>query len=428
DLSAFAMPLLESDLQDGIGTMDLDSDQRDGRPRSSSGSSGLKGLITGKNRQRNKSGDDPKQAGSPTSGTTSKVKSFFDTFRPRSKSDVSGLKKPGKKNLSASGMDRSMDESTIQTQLLLQMKPQGDPISPMGQILEGQMLNVPGGDNQDRTRHKSGGAVLNPGMDNFMSKFRARSNSDSRTKGPPRRPLLAQKSLSPPGSPQIGAYDKQGYYGIINKGQQKRRYYAYLTIVGGFVVISLRLCEKPTQTKMESKRVEPGSARSSRDYERLGRRSDRRPVTLGQFRGHDPPVSTRRGALGYCGLTPDSSNYTQTDKAGASAQWGTLIFRFQGTRRTTGVRTCKSQSKILQDSADYFAPRLVFGSYVWTGGADWTQSPRQQKTEQQPRNIDLQGPQDVQTLLSFNYPVSAGPQYCIGSGIGSSYQKPVQSE
>ena len=220
DLSAFAMPLLESDLQDGIGTMDLDSS--DGRPRSSSGSSGLK-LFGGKGRQRNKSGDESgKNGSSPT--TSSKVKSFFDTFRPRSKSDVSGLKKPGKKARDGMGSlatERSLDESSSATSATAASTPGGaafgaqyvpgfkmpvDPISPMGQILEGQMmLGVPGGDGSgsgggggggggsaaDRTRHKSGGVV---GYDNFMSKFRTRSNSDSRTKGmpSPRRPLVSQ--------------------------------------------------------------------------------------------------------------------------------------------------------------------------------------------------------------------------------------------
>ncbi|KAL8596722.1 hypothetical protein ACOMHN_025772 [Nucella lapillus] len=214
DLSAFAMPLLDSDLQDGIGAMDLDP--ADGRPRSSSGTSNFK-LFGGKNRQRNKSGDESgKNGASPT--TTSKVKSFFDTFRPRSKSDVSGLKKPGKKNrdaMTAMAMDRSMDESSLsQTPQSIQYmpgfkSPAADPISPMGQILEDQLLGVPGGGNgtSDRLRHKSGGVA---GYDNFMSKFRTRSNSDSRTKGVPpmRSPLIAQKSLSPPGSPRI--YDKSG--------------------------------------------------------------------------------------------------------------------------------------------------------------------------------------------------------------------------
>ncbi|XP_076471198.1 uncharacterized protein LOC143301061 isoform X3 [Babylonia areolata] len=224
DLSAFAMPLLESDLQDGIGAMDLDS--ADGRPRSSSGASSNFKLFGGKGRQRNKSGDESgsKNGASPTTAT-SKMKSFFDTFRPRSKSDVSGLKKPGKKNreaMASMGMDRSMDESSLSQQApgppVAQYvpgfkSPTSDPISPMGQILEDQLLGVPGGNGAgggggDRVRHKSGGV---PGYDkNFMSKFRARSNSDSRTKGVPpmRRPLISQKSLSPPGSPRI--YDKSG--------------------------------------------------------------------------------------------------------------------------------------------------------------------------------------------------------------------------
>lgn len=178
------MPLLESDLQDGIGTMDLDSQDQQGRPRSSSGSSGLKGLISGKSRQRNKSGDDPNKNGSPT---TSKMKSFFDTFRPRSKSDVSGLKKPSKKAaVGVAGMDSSMDESQLQGTFAAHMKLPTDPMSPMGQILEGQMMGMGGDVQQERMRHKSagvGGSFLPPKDNSFMSKFRARSNSDSRTRG-----------------------------------------------------------------------------------------------------------------------------------------------------------------------------------------------------------------------------------------------------
>lgn len=211
DLSAFAIPLLESDLQDG----GMDVDVPEGRPRSSSGSQGgLKQFFGSKARQRNKSGErelDPAKGGTNGAGgggggsggkddkdgkSSSKVKSFFDTFRPRSKSDVSGLKKPGKKHrdgvVGTIGMDRSMDESSLggSGQVIPGFKPGSsqDPHSPMSQILEGQMLGVPGADGE-RVRHKSTGMV---GYANFMSTFRARSNSDSRTKGPPRRPLLAQ--------------------------------------------------------------------------------------------------------------------------------------------------------------------------------------------------------------------------------------------
>lgn len=190
DLSAFAMPLLESDLQDGIGTMDFESDQH-GQHRSSSTSSGIKGLISGKSRQRNRSGDDSK-TGSPT--TSSKVKSFFDTFRPRSKSDVSGLKKPGKKSASGIGMDRSMDETHLAQLPAPYLKQPTDPISPMGLILEGQLLDV-SPEGTERMRHKSAGAgAYIPARDNFMNKFRARSNSDSRTKGTStqRKPLVSQ--------------------------------------------------------------------------------------------------------------------------------------------------------------------------------------------------------------------------------------------
>jgi hypothetical protein len=207
DLSAFAMPLLESDLQDG----GMDVDVPEGRPRSSSGSQGgLKQFFGSKARQRNKSGerelDSSKGGTNGSSGagggggkddskSSSKVKSFFDTFRPRSKSDVSGLKKPGKKHrdgVTALGMDRSMDESSLggPGSVIPGFKPgmAGDPHSPMSQILENQMLGVPGAEGE-RVRHKSTGMV---GYANFMSTFRARSNSDSRTKGALRRPLLAQ--------------------------------------------------------------------------------------------------------------------------------------------------------------------------------------------------------------------------------------------
>ena len=205
DLSAFAMPLLESDQQDGLGATPMDLDSTEGRPRSGSGSNFK--LFGGKSRQRNKSGEEsPAAAGknngaSPTSNTStsSKMKSFFDTFRPRSKSDVSGLKKPGKKNREAMGvsglaMDRSMDESTLAhqggagVQYVPGFKSPVDPISPMGQILEGQMMGDAGG-GDSRMRHKSGG------VGGYEQRgFRTRSNSDSRARSalPPRRPHLAQ--------------------------------------------------------------------------------------------------------------------------------------------------------------------------------------------------------------------------------------------
>ncbi|PVD30963.1 hypothetical protein C0Q70_10239 [Pomacea canaliculata] len=218
DLSAFAMPLLESDLQDGIGTMDFESDQH-GQHRSSSTSSGIKGLISGKSRQRNRSGDDSK-TGSPT--TSSKVKSFFDTFRPRSKSDVSGLKKPGKKSASGIGMDRSMDETHLAQLPAPYLKQSTDPISPMGLILEGQLLDV-SPEGTERMRHKSAGAgAYIPARDNFMNKFRARSNSDSRTKGTStqRKPLVSQKSLSPPGSPRF--YEKGALFSPLRQSGEPR--------------------------------------------------------------------------------------------------------------------------------------------------------------------------------------------------------------
>ncbi|XP_041367495.1 5'-AMP-activated protein kinase subunit gamma-1-like isoform X3 [Gigantopelta aegis] len=185
DLSAFAMPLLDSDM-DG-NAMDVDHEFR---PRS--GSTGLKGLFSSKSKQRKGSGDE----GKINSPSQSKVKTFFDTFRPRSKSDVSGMKKPGKKSASVS-MDRSMDEVSLNSQVLgtSLMVPRGpnEPLTPMGQILEGQMMSAGG----DRNRHKSGPPTS---VEQFMSKFRARSNSDSRARTA-KKPFNHQKSYSPPGSP-----------------------------------------------------------------------------------------------------------------------------------------------------------------------------------------------------------------------------------
>lgn len=188
DLSAFAMPLLEPDVRDVAN----DFPEGDFRPRA--GSTGLRGLFSGKARQRNKSGDETRESkgNSPSGGhsTSSKVKNFFDQFRPRSKSDLSGVKKPGKKHSATSGgnkMDHSMDETQLRDSLLNARmnehgpKPQGVS-TPMGQILENQLM-VP--NNDGRIRHASSPADL------VLNRYRARSNSDSKTKSP-RRPLVHQ--------------------------------------------------------------------------------------------------------------------------------------------------------------------------------------------------------------------------------------------
>ncbi|XP_055959305.1 5'-AMP-activated protein kinase subunit gamma-1 isoform X4 [Patella vulgata] len=205
DLSAFAMPLLESDVADGTGGMELPEDFRQ-----RSGSGGIKSLFAGK-RQRNKSGDElgnKDKGNSPTSG--SKVKNFFESIRPRSKSDVSGMKKPGKKHANSQVMQHSMDEDSLSsggTRPADSPSPGGrgpmDTLTPMGQILEDQMLDKGDGNHlsvtntsvNDRLRHKSG--PVTP-VEQFMSRFRGRSNSDSQ---PKKKPNLPEKTLSPPSSP-----------------------------------------------------------------------------------------------------------------------------------------------------------------------------------------------------------------------------------
>ncbi|XP_035826788.1 5'-AMP-activated protein kinase subunit gamma-2 [Aplysia californica] len=190
DLSAFAMPLIDSE---GGETM-ADGSEHVGRPRSSSGSSALKGLLGGKSKARNKSSE--REDKDKKDKDKDKKKGFFESFRPRSKSDVSGLKRPGKKP--AIQMDHSVDESALQANHRSYAGGSQEVLTPMGQILEGQMLNVPG---EDRQRHKSGPQGLKDASAGLLSKFRARSNSDSKPKSP-RRPLTSQKSLSPPSSPR----------------------------------------------------------------------------------------------------------------------------------------------------------------------------------------------------------------------------------
>ncbi|CAI9728112.1 Hypothetical predicted protein [Octopus vulgaris] len=137
DLSAFAMPLLENGLPES---------ELDGEYRYRTGSTGRKTNFLGKkdSRHRSKSGDESK-GHSPNS---SKVKSFFDTFRPRSKSDVSGVKKPKKPPLTGS---IEIDESTslhlhasspFEQNGVHSLSISPNTLSPMGQILEEQMRSL----------------------------------------------------------------------------------------------------------------------------------------------------------------------------------------------------------------------------------------------------------------------------------------------
>ncbi|KAL3831986.1 hypothetical protein ACJMK2_023674 [Sinanodonta woodiana] len=206
DLSAFAMPVMETDDKHPHSPVgDVVGDDQDFRPRT--GSTGLRGLFSGKMRSQSKSGDEPtkdKEKGNSPS-TSSKVKNFFGSIRPRSKSDLSGVKKPNKKAIQAKlSMDQSLDESQLSSkglnnsdQNLNASLPsgfgQGVYATPMGRILEGQLL-VPDGDG--RTRHASGPPT---GVDHFMNRYRPRANSDSKH----RKVLLHQKSFSPPESPKL---------------------------------------------------------------------------------------------------------------------------------------------------------------------------------------------------------------------------------
>ena len=186
DLSAFAVPLMEPDVKE----MTPNNDLVDGEYRPRSGSTGIRGLFSRKGRQRKQSGDDSNKTTSPS---TSKVQNFLDTFRPRSKSDLSGIKKPGKKVIPQVKMDTSMDESTLRDLSSNMQCDKPGPNTPMGQILEKQLLSPV---NNVKQRHSSGN-------DSFMSRFRARSNSDSKTRSP-RKMLQKQNSTdssTPPGSP-----------------------------------------------------------------------------------------------------------------------------------------------------------------------------------------------------------------------------------
>lgn len=175
------MPLLEPDVREVTTANELDSEFR---PRA--GSTGLRALFSSKNRQRNKSGDQDNKSGSPSTG--SKMKNFLDAFRPRSKSDLSGVKKPKK---IGARLEQSMDESHLTGTLVqsdqLKNSPRTQPVTPMCQILEGQMMMS----ENARTRHVSGPPTQ---MDQFYNRYRARSNSDSSKTRPPRRQLQHEVS------------------------------------------------------------------------------------------------------------------------------------------------------------------------------------------------------------------------------------------
>lgn len=163
------MPLIGSDIAENMAES---SDY--GRPRSSSGSATLKSLLGSKSKSRNKSVERDEKKDKDKD----KKKGFFEQFRPRSKSDVSGLKRPSKK--SAIPTEHSMDESTLSAQTNHKsFSGSQEGLTPMGQILEGQMLYVP---EEERIRHKSGPSAYRDGS--FISKFRARSNSDSKPRSP----------------------------------------------------------------------------------------------------------------------------------------------------------------------------------------------------------------------------------------------------
>ncbi|XP_052804303.1 5'-AMP-activated protein kinase subunit gamma-2-like isoform X3 [Mya arenaria] len=199
DLSAIAMPLMETDPspQSPVGQYHGSADNVDGEFRQRSGSTGLKGLFS-KDKSRKKSGDESGKGNSPS--TSSKVKNFFDAIRPRSKSDLSGVKKPNKKMLQQARMDASMDEATLSAlksnDHFVSMPPtNGENPSPMARII-GDQLRVP----NSRQRHASGPPT---GVDQFHNRYRPRANSDSKHMRPPRKALVHQTSCSPPSSPKV---------------------------------------------------------------------------------------------------------------------------------------------------------------------------------------------------------------------------------
>ncbi|KAL4222675.1 5'-AMP-activated protein kinase subunit gamma-2 [Mactra antiquata] len=197
DLSAVAMPLMETDHSPSSpispalhGSMDgVDGDFR---PRS--GSTGIRGLFS-KDKSRKKSGDESAKVSSPS--TSSKVKKIFDSIRPRSKSDLSGIKKPNKKAIQEARMDASMDESQLSAlknnEHVVHSTSMHDD-SPMSRIL-GDQLRVP----NSRQRHQSGPPTA---VDQFHNRYRPRANSDSKHMRP-KKALVHQTSCSPPSSPRV---------------------------------------------------------------------------------------------------------------------------------------------------------------------------------------------------------------------------------
>ena len=93
------MPLLDSDLPEPTTPKNnmAAADIVDEEFRTRSGSGGFRNLF----RKRQKSGDEGKVK-SPVPSSGSKVRSFLDAFRPRSKSDVASLNIPGGRNRSSS--------------------------------------------------------------------------------------------------------------------------------------------------------------------------------------------------------------------------------------------------------------------------------------------------------------------------------------
>ena len=194
------MPLMETgDPPSPMNPLMSSLDSVDGEFRPRSGSTGIRGLFSSKDRHRKKSGEENTKGNSPS--TSSKVKNFFDSIRPRSKSDLSGVKKPNKKAIQAARlrMDQSMDESSlssalnngdvnvsIPTNTAVPPGAQGS-ATPMGQILTGQ-LTVP----NSRTRHQSGPPT---GVDQFNSRYRPRAMSDSKQQRPTKKVLIHQVGL-----------------------------------------------------------------------------------------------------------------------------------------------------------------------------------------------------------------------------------------
>ena len=135
------MPLMESGDHAGSPVSPLHSslDNVDGDFRPRSGSTGIRGLFS-KDKHRKKSGDESSKGNSPS--TSSKVKNFFDSIRPRSKSDLSGVKKPNKKAIQAAKLEASMDESQLTSALHDSdyMNRVPDDETPMGKILGEQLM------------------------------------------------------------------------------------------------------------------------------------------------------------------------------------------------------------------------------------------------------------------------------------------------